>query len=80
MNRRLATLALVLVVLALAAPAFAQEHGAAPAGKNICKFIGAAFVIGIAARGRLARPGPWPVGGLRASAATRAPSDRSGSR
>ena len=49
MNRRLATLAVVLLTLALAAPAFAQEHGAEPAGKNIFQYIGAAFAIGIAA-------------------------------
>ena len=49
MNRRLAVLAVILVTLALAAPAFAQEHGAAPAGKNIFQYIGAAFAIGIAA-------------------------------
>jgi F-type H+-transporting ATPase subunit c len=51
MNRRLATVALVLVALAVAAPAVAQEHGAAPAGKNIFQYIGAAFAIGIAAAG-----------------------------
>ena len=49
MNRRFAVLAVILVTLALAAPAVAQEHGAAPAGKNIFQYIGAAFAIGIAA-------------------------------
>jgi F-type H+-transporting ATPase subunit c len=49
MNRRFAVLALILVTLALAAPAVAEETGAAPAGKNIFQYIGAAFAIGIAA-------------------------------
>ncbi|HOC43180.1 MAG TPA: ATP synthase F0 subunit C [Thermoanaerobaculales bacterium] len=49
MKRRHAILAVTLVVLALAAPALAQEHGATPAGKNIFQYIGAAFAIGIAA-------------------------------
>jgi len=48
--RRFGIVALVLVALALtAAPALAQEHGAAPAGKNMWQFVGAAFAIGIAA-------------------------------
>ena len=48
--RRFGIVAVVLVALALAAaPAMAQEHGAAPAGKSILQFIGAAFAIGIAA-------------------------------
>ena len=50
MNRRFAILALVLVALAMAAPAIAQEHGAeAAGGKNIFQYLGAAFAIGIAA-------------------------------
>ena len=49
MNRRLAVLAVVLVVLAIASPALAQEHGAADTGKNIFQYLGAAFAIGIAA-------------------------------
>jgi F-type H+-transporting ATPase subunit c len=49
MKRRYAILAVTLVALALAAPALAQEHGAAPPGKNIFQYIGAAFAIGIAA-------------------------------
>jgi len=49
MNRRFAVLAVILVTLALAAPAVAEEAGAAPAGKNIFQYIGAAFAIGIAA-------------------------------
>jgi F-type H+-transporting ATPase subunit c len=48
--RRFGIVALVLVALALtAAPALAQEHGAAPVGKNMWQFVGAAFAIGIAA-------------------------------
>ncbi len=41
-----------LVLLALVAPAFAQEGGqaaASPPGGNMWKFIGAAFVLGVAA-------------------------------
>jgi F-type H+-transporting ATPase subunit c len=49
MKRRYAVLALTLVVLAFAAPAMAQEHGAAAAGKNMWQFVGSAFAIGIAA-------------------------------
>jgi F-type H+-transporting ATPase subunit c len=49
MNRRLAVLAAVLVALAIASPALAQEHAAADTGKNIFQYIGAAFAIGIAA-------------------------------
>jgi F-type H+-transporting ATPase subunit c len=49
MNRRLAVVAVVLVTLAIASPALAQEHGAADTGKNIFQYLGAAFAIGIAA-------------------------------
>ena len=50
MSRRLVFLAVIVVALALtASPALAQEHGAAPAGKNIFQYIGAAFAIGLAA-------------------------------
>lgn len=50
MIRRYSVLAVVLIILAMAAPAIAQEHGeAAAAGKNIFQFIGASFAIGIAA-------------------------------
>ncbi|MFV2072970.1 MAG: ATP synthase F0 subunit C [Thermoanaerobaculales bacterium] len=49
MNRRLAILALVLITLAVASPALAQDHGAADTGKNIFQYIGAAFAIGFAA-------------------------------
>ncbi len=50
MIRRFSVLAIVLVVLAMAAPAIAQEHAAeAAGGKNIFQFLGAAFAIGIAA-------------------------------
>ena len=48
MNRRYAVLAMVVVVLALAAPAFAAEGGEA-AGKSDMQFLGAAFAIAIAA-------------------------------
>jgi F-type H+-transporting ATPase subunit c len=48
MNRRFAITALVLVTLAMASPALAAE-GAAPAGKNMYQYIGAAFAIAIAA-------------------------------
>ncbi len=49
--RRFGIVALIVVGLALiASPALAQEHGgAAPAGKNMWQFVGAAFAIGIAA-------------------------------
>ncbi len=49
MNRRLAVLAMVLVALAVASPALAQEHGAADTGKNVMQYLGAAFAIGVAA-------------------------------
>jgi F-type H+-transporting ATPase subunit c len=54
MIRRYSVLAVVLVVLAMAAPAFAQEHGAAAASgggfsDQIFKFLGAAIAIGLAA-------------------------------
>ena len=49
MNRRLAVLALVVIALAIASPALAQEHGAAETGKNMWQYLGAAFAIGIAA-------------------------------
>lgn len=49
MNRRLAVLAVIVIALAIASPAMAQEHGAAPAGKNMFQYLGAAFAIGIAA-------------------------------
>ena len=49
MNRRLAIFALVLITLAVASPALAQEHDAADTGKNIFQYIGAAFAIGFAA-------------------------------
>ena len=49
MNRRLAVLAVVLITLAVASPALAQEHGAEPVGKNIFQYLGAAFAIGVAA-------------------------------
>jgi len=49
MNRRFAILALILVTLALAAPAMAQEHAAEAAGKSPWQYLGAAFAIGIAA-------------------------------
>jgi F-type H+-transporting ATPase subunit c len=50
MIRRYSVLAVVLIILAMAAPAIAQEHGAeAAGGKNIFQFLGAAFAIGIAA-------------------------------
>jgi F-type H+-transporting ATPase subunit c len=49
MNRRLVVFAVVLVALAIASPALAQEHGAADTGKNIFQYLGAAFAIGIAA-------------------------------
>jgi F-type H+-transporting ATPase subunit c len=48
MSRRRATLALVLVTLAMASPVMAAEEGVA-AGKNMWQFVGAAFAIGIAA-------------------------------
>jgi len=51
MSRRFAVVALVLVTIALvAAPAMAQEAGAAAAPqKNMWQFVGAAFAIAIAA-------------------------------
>jgi F-type H+-transporting ATPase subunit c len=49
MNRRLAIIALVLITLAIASPALAQEHGAADVGKNTFQYLGAAFAIGLAA-------------------------------
>jgi len=49
MNRRFAVLALVVIVLAMASPALAQEHSAADTGKNVFQYLGAAFAIGIAA-------------------------------
>jgi F-type H+-transporting ATPase subunit c len=49
MNRRLAVLAVILIALAIASPAMAQEHGAAPAGKNMFQYLGAAFAIAFAA-------------------------------
>jgi F-type H+-transporting ATPase subunit c len=49
MIRRYSVLAILLVVLAMAAPAFAQEHAEAAGGKNVMQFLGAAFAIGIAA-------------------------------
>jgi len=49
MIRRYAVLAVVVVVLAMAAPAFAQEHGPEAAGKSDMQLLGAAFAIAIAA-------------------------------
>jgi len=49
MNRRLAVLAVIVIVLAIASPALAQDHGAAPAGKNMFQYLGAAFAIALAA-------------------------------
>ena len=49
MNRRLATMALVLVVLAVASPVLAQEHGAEASNADAWKFAAAAFAIGLAA-------------------------------
>jgi F-type H+-transporting ATPase subunit c len=49
MNRRLAVLAVIVIALAIASPVMAQDHGAAPAGKNMFQYLGAAFAIGIAA-------------------------------
>ncbi len=49
MNRRFAVLAVVVILLAVASPALAQEHATADAGKNILQYLGAAFAIGIAA-------------------------------
>ena len=49
MNRRLAVLAVIVIALAIAAPAMAQDHGAAPAGKNMFQYLGAAFAIAFAA-------------------------------
>jgi len=49
MNRRLAVLAVIVIVLAIASPALAQDHGAAPAGKNMFQYLGAAFAIAFAA-------------------------------
>ena len=47
MIRRYAVLALVVIVLAMAAPAYAAEGGAA--AKSPMQFLGAAFAIAIAA-------------------------------
>jgi F-type H+-transporting ATPase subunit c len=50
MSRKFAIVALVLVAIAVAAPAMAQDHGeAAATAKNMWQYVGAAFAIGIAA-------------------------------
>ena len=49
MNRRLAVLAVIVIALAIASPAMAQDHSAAPAGKNMFQYLGAAFAIAFAA-------------------------------
>lgn len=52
MRKRLLIVVVAVVLLALAAPAFAQVGGstsAAPASRDMWKFIGAAFVLGVAA-------------------------------
>ncbi|HVN31791.1 MAG TPA: ATP synthase F0 subunit C [Thermoanaerobaculaceae bacterium] len=50
MGKRIALVVLGLVLLALAAPAFAaEEGGAAPVMRDVGKFIAAAFVLGVAA-------------------------------
>jgi F-type H+-transporting ATPase subunit c len=49
MNRRLAILAVVAVAIFVAAPAMAQEHGAADAAGKGVQYAAAAFAIGIAA-------------------------------
>jgi F-type H+-transporting ATPase subunit c len=54
MRKRMLVVVVGLLLLALAAPVFAQEGGAAaasPAGRDMWKFIGAAFVLGVAALG-----------------------------
>jgi F-type H+-transporting ATPase subunit c len=50
MSRKFAIMALVLVAIAVAAPAMAQDHGAVDeASKDWWQFASAAFAIGIAA-------------------------------
>lgn len=50
MSRRFAIMALVLVAIAIATPAMAQDHAAAAEGANtMWQYLGAAFAIGIAA-------------------------------
>jgi F-type H+-transporting ATPase subunit c len=52
MRKRMLVAVVGLLLLALAAPVLAQEGGsatAAPAGTDMWKFIGAAFVLGVAA-------------------------------
>jgi len=51
MRKRMAVAVLGVVLLALAAPAFAAEEGgtAAPVMRDVWKFIAAAFVLGVAA-------------------------------
>ncbi len=50
MSRKFAIMALVLVAIAVAAPAMAQDHGAADeASKDWWQYGSAAFAIGIAA-------------------------------
>ena len=65
MNRRLAVLAMVLVALAVASPALAQEHGAADTGKNVFQYLGAAFAIGLAASVEAIGRNPGAVGPIR---------------
>jgi len=52
MRKRMLVVVVGLLLLALAAPVFAQEGGAgaaSPASRDMWKFIGAAFVLGVAA-------------------------------
>jgi F-type H+-transporting ATPase subunit c len=50
MRKRIAVAVLGVVLLALAAPAFAaEEGGTAPVMRDVWKFIAAAFVLGVAA-------------------------------
>jgi F-type H+-transporting ATPase subunit c len=50
MRKRMQMIAVGLVLLAVAAPAFAaEEGGAAPVMRDVGKFIAAAFVLGVAA-------------------------------
>jgi F-type H+-transporting ATPase subunit c len=54
MRKRMLIVVVGLLLLALAAPVFAQEAGSAtasPMSRDMWKFIGAAFVLGVAALG-----------------------------
>jgi F-type H+-transporting ATPase subunit c len=49
MKKRMLIVVVGLVILAIAGPALAEETGASPVMRDVGKFIGAAFVLGVAA-------------------------------